>query len=125
MIRQAVLRAKPRMGQSVFQTMLIISCVALALGIFFAVFEYYDLYRGEIRLHKFVRAEISPVADRQPAPAPAAAEETAASPDESEAPPPAEAGEGPAPAEAATEEPEAADEPGTAGEGEETGVEEG
>ena len=34
-------------GQTIYQTMLIIACVMLAIAIFFPVYEYVTLYRGE------------------------------------------------------------------------------
>jgi len=99
MIRKAIRNA----GQTIFQTMLIISCVALAVGIFFPVYEFFRLYRGEPNLHKFERQRVSP----RPAPAPP----EPAKPEPAEEPAePAEASEAPAPA----EEPTAEEKPGAA-----------
>lgn len=97
-------------GQTIFHTMLIISCVALALAIFFPIYELFELHRGEVREHKFV-----------PSAAPAAAPTPKPTPKPKEAPepaPPAEGGaeeapkpaEEPKPAEAAEPKPAEAEE---------------
>ena len=49
MIRRSMLRTRARSGQTIYQTMLAISCVMLALAIFFPVFEYFKLYRGPVK----------------------------------------------------------------------------
>ena len=48
-IRQHAHRVASQTGQTIYQTMLIISCVALALAVFFPVYELFDLYRGPIK----------------------------------------------------------------------------
>jgi len=86
MIRQSMLRTRAQGGQTIYQTMLAISCVMLALAIFFPVFEYFVLYRGPAKADMFT-------------------DETVAMPSRPAAPPAATEGEGaleaPAPAEGA------------------------
>jgi len=48
-IRQDAHHATSQAGQTIYQTMLIISCVALALAVFFPVYELFDLYRGPVK----------------------------------------------------------------------------
>jgi len=51
-IRQDAHRTASQSGQTIYQTMLIISCVALALAVFFPVYELFDLYRGPVKFDK-------------------------------------------------------------------------
>ena len=51
-IRQGAHRTASQTGQTIYQTMLIISCVALALAVFFPVYELFDLYRGPTKFGK-------------------------------------------------------------------------
>jgi len=106
MFRHALLNSGPRSGQSVYHTMLAIACVAMALGIFFPVYEYFTLYYGPERPYKFEEAGVAS-APRPAPPAPAApgaeekTEAPAAKDEGGEAPAPAETkegGEAPAPA---------------------------
>ena len=87
MIRKAILRASPKAGQSIYQTMLIISCVALALAVFFPVYEYVDLYRvpgarpsrrAPIERDETIEETAEPAEGASEAPAPAEGEEEAA-----------------------------------------------
>ena len=48
-IRQDTHHTTRQAGQTIYQTMLIISCVALALAVFFPVYELIDLYRGPVK----------------------------------------------------------------------------
>ena len=86
MIRLSMLKTRAQAGQTIYQTMLAISCVMLALAVFFPVFEYFWLYRGPVKPDMF-------------------REETVSSPARPSAPPAATEGEGapeaPAPAEGA------------------------
>ena len=109
MFREALLNSGPRSGQSVYHTMLAIACVAMALGIFFPVYEYFTLYHGPERPYKFEGAG-APSTPRPAPPAPAAPgagekkEGSAAEGEGGEKPAPAETKEGgEAPAPAATE----------------------
>jgi len=45
-IRRNLQTISRQAGQSIYQTMLIIACVALAVAIFFPVFEFVQYYRG-------------------------------------------------------------------------------
>ena len=62
MIRQSMLRTRAREGQTIYQTMLAISCVMLALAIFFPVFEYFLLYRGPAKPDMFSGETVSSTA---------------------------------------------------------------
>ena len=63
-------------GQAIYQTMLIIAAVALAVAIFFPVYEYVELQRGEVPLYKFDRsARLPGQRAAQPKARPAEAEE--------------------------------------------------
>ena len=87
MIRRSMLKTRAQTGQTIYQTMLVISCVMLVLAVFFPVFEYFLLYRGPARPDMFREATVSSPA--RPSAPPAATEGEGAS----EAPAPA-AGEG-------------------------------
>ena len=80
-------KASTQAGQTICHAMLTISCVALALAIFFPVYELLELYRGEVRVHKFVpkvtrrveptteeAAEPEPTTEEAPEPEPATGE---------------------------------------------------
>ena len=89
-IRQGPARGASR-AISIYGVMLIVSCVAMAIAIFFPTFEYFTLYRGPVRPVKSVGG--TPTAERAPARQPEAPE----APEAEEAPEPeAEAGEPPA-----------------------------
>ena len=80
-IRRAM-AARRRTGESAYMILLIISCVALAVAVFFPTFEYFALYRGEPVAYKFDRGATArplvkeyvpkpgPAAPAAPAPAP-------------------------------------------------------
>ena len=91
MIRRSMLKTRAREGQTIYQTMLAISCVMLALAIFFPVFEYFLLYRGAPKTDMFSGEAVSsparPAATEAPAPA-----ETPA-PSDTSAPEPAGGGD--------------------------------
>ena len=52
-------------GQTIYQTMLIISCIALAVAVFFPAFEFIQDYKGP----SAPAAEEPPPASQEPAPA--------------------------------------------------------
>ena len=95
-------------GQTIYVTLLILSCIALAAAIFFPVFEYVDLYRGEdVRLHKFEATGTRMPSSAQPAtpkPEAPAAEEAPAGEGEATAEPAEGAEEAPAPVDTAAPE---------------------
>ena len=100
MIRRSMLKTRAQGGQTIYQTMLAISCVMLVLAIFFPVFEYFWLYRGPAKPDMFREGAVS--SSVRPSTPPAATEGEGAS----EAPAPAEGatpGETEAPAPAAGE----------------------
>jgi len=78
-----------RSGQSIYEIMLIVSCVALGLAIFFPTYEFFELYRGEVRPHKFEAAGGPAIGPSAPVPA------TPAAPGQT---PPARRGGAPGPA---------------------------
>ena len=84
MIRRPMFKTRTQAGQTIYQTMLAISCVMLALAVFFPVFEYVWLYRGPARPDMFREGTVSLPA--RPSAPPAATEGEGAS----EAPAPAE-----------------------------------
>jgi len=45
-IRRNLRGVRSQAGQGIYQTMLIIACVALALAVFFPVYEFFDYYSG-------------------------------------------------------------------------------
>jgi hypothetical protein len=78
--------------------MLVLACVALAVAIFFPVFEYVTKFRGEPAPQQMARPVAPPRTRAEPAPppagpeAPAAAEEAPAPVEEEAAPPAGEEG---------------------------------
>ncbi len=62
-------------GQTIYQVMLIISCVAFAVAVFFPVYEYITLYSGEQPAPTVSPATTPTVAPEDEAPAPAEAAE--------------------------------------------------
>ena len=85
-IRRNLGRPRRQAGQSIFQTMLIISCVAMAVALVFPIIELVTLYQGP---------EPQPGRMASPAPARATTEQPAAPVGDTDATPAApEAGEG-------------------------------
>jgi len=62
---------RPQRAATVYHTMLIIACVAMAVAVFFPVYEYMTLYRGPVQMRKFPNAEAPRVTAPAPAPTPA------------------------------------------------------
>jgi len=91
MIRQSMLKTRAREGQTIYQTMLAISCVMLALAIFFPVFEYFLLYRGPVKRDQHGGETVSTPARPATTEAPAPAETPA--PSDTSAPEPAGGGD--------------------------------
>jgi len=64
-------------GATIYHAMLGIACAALAIAIFFQVYEYVELYTGPVRPYKFTEAGgappvvVQPAATPRPSPAPA------------------------------------------------------
>ena len=56
-IRRNLCGVRSQAGQGIYQTMLIIACVALALAVFFPVYEFFDYYSG---------GDVSPTTGRSP-----------------------------------------------------------
>ena len=55
-------------GQTIYQVLLIISCVAVALATFFPIYEYFELYSGPVKPHKFEAPSMAlPAAPAAPA----------------------------------------------------------
>lgn len=80
-------------GQTIYQTMLIVACVALLLAVFFPVYEYFELYHGPVKSSKFpssgapIAAPVArPRAPAAEAPAPAPEAAPAAEPSTEAAP---------------------------------------
>ena len=71
-------------GQTIYQVMLIISCVAFAVAVFFPVYEYITLYSGDQPAPTVRPATKPAVTPEEEAPAPTEAEEGEA--EEGEAP---------------------------------------
>ena len=46
-IRRNLRGVRSQAGQGIYQTMLIIACVALALAVFFPVYEFFSYYSGD------------------------------------------------------------------------------
>ena len=72
--------SRPETGQSIYQTMLVIACVALALAVFLPTFEYFRYYfgtAGEAVAVERPRGE-RPEGPRPPAAGPSEAPEPAA-----------------------------------------------
>ena len=94
-------KTRAQAGQTIYQTMLAIGCVMLALAVFFPVFEFFWLYRGETKPDMFregtvsspVRSSASAAATEGEGASEAPAPTEGATPGEAEAPAPA-AGEG-------------------------------
>jgi hypothetical protein len=72
-IRHAIRPGRSQSGQSIYQTLLIISCVALALALFFPTYEYFDYYHGPGRYPRFGGAGGTAYTPSAPAPRPAPA----------------------------------------------------
>jgi len=92
-------------AQTIYQTMMVLSCIALAIAIFFPVYEYLTVYRAPFKTHKFATTSYAPRPATTPGrPAPAAQpvaepgagakEEGEAAPAATEAPKPVEAAPG-------------------------------
>jgi hypothetical protein len=72
-IRMSLAGRRRGSGQSIYTVLLILSCVALGVAVFFPTFEYALLYRGEPHVYKFdLDAKIKTTPARKPKPPPAA-----------------------------------------------------
>ena len=77
-IRRNLRAARSQAGQGIYQTMLIIACVALTLAVFFPVYEFFKFYSGGDDTPTTARSaqpgpreEPAPVAEPGEMPAPA------------------------------------------------------
>lgn len=83
-------------AQTIYQTMLVLACIALAIAIFFPLYDLTQL-KAPFETHKFASASYAPrpaTTPAQPAPEAGARNEGEAAPAATEAPKPVETGPG-------------------------------